>query len=94
MSGSLNIHTRNQFTGLHDKNGKEIYEGDIIQSVNTKGVIEYGKGKFGINWDYGADKQTMLGAWGQVDNLRTMDDDYNSGVVVIGNIYQNPELLK
>lgn len=85
--------TVGQFTGLHDKNVVEIYEWDIIKSGDRTGVIEYGHGKFGINWDYGTDKHTMLGAWGQVDNLRTMCDGYNREIEVIGNIHEHSHLI-
>jgi len=63
-----------QFTGLFDKEGKEIYEGDI--------VIEGYKGKYGtyeVKWNV------------KGFNLGSEDgDEYE----VIGNIYENPELLE
>lgn len=69
-----------QFTGLQDKNGKEIYEGDI----DNKGrVCQYFKklGSFGFKNPKHA-PVTFLGQFNDRGNY------------VIGNIYENPELLK
>jgi hypothetical protein len=70
-----------QYTGLKDKNGKEIYEGDID---NRKRVCEYfpNLGCFGFkNPKYAP--ITFLGQF--IASSRN---------IVIGNIYENPELLK
>lgn len=72
-----------QFTGLHDKNGKEIYEGDILD--NAPQMIR-------ICWD------TIGGKWfgHYVDKKRTSSFWLGSefkNYKVIGNIYENPELL-
>ena len=101
-----------QFTGLRDKNGKEIYEGDIILTQEYKsrpysgraskkrfyGGVEYriGEGNFGVEgkrhlmyeaeWCVkvpgGHDKHSC-GNWGDFFDCE-----------VVGNIYENPELLE
>ncbi len=75
-----------QYTGLHDKNGKEIYEGDIVGidylSYIVTGVVTYStKDAMYIltNTNSIADENEPLG-------------DYKN-LEVIGNTYDNPELL-
>jgi uncharacterized phage protein (TIGR01671 family) len=92
-----------QFTGLRDKNGKEVYEGDIV-SRNVPwaraGAIQFAQGIFGINWDYGQNTDplwlegTMYGSWCGKHNLRPIDDNFmTENMEVIGNIHENQELL-
>lgn len=69
-----------QYTGLKDKNGKEIFEGDVLlASSNDKGLpVEFMDGCF-----------VMMG--GEAGFEWIPRSDYCE---VIGNIYENPELLK
>jgi uncharacterized phage protein (TIGR01671 family) len=77
--------TVGQFTGLHDKNGKEIYEGDIVQTD------DYSKGAFfGINQPV---KHIVI----EYEELSTgmgFRILHKDSAQVIGNIYENPELIK
>lgn len=78
-----------QFTGLHDKNGKEIYEGDILSISNGKavGVVEFQNAQFHLNYI-----KDEFRNWSKSKFL----DEYSSShsQEVIGNIYENPELLE
>ena len=95
-----------QFTGLHDKNGKEIYEGDILMyrnnmSVKNPGVPfdSYHKVCFG-EYDFGEyeDQEDGYGWYKQdidVENYGSSLTPISSDLYeVIGNIHENPELLK
>lgn len=87
VQGEVKTETIGQYTGLKDKNGKEIYEGDIVidREDEVIGDIVWNKEEasfyFSILYENGTYEEEKLNDW--VDVLE-----------VIGNITDNPELLK
>ena len=69
-----------QYTGLKDKNGKEIYEGDVVVCHEYKWVMEYD-----------CPGETVEGVCYLGFGFPTRA--YPEGAEVMGNIYENPELL-
>lgn len=103
--GSINISPfviLMQFIGLQDKNKKDIYEGDIGEVINVDGI----KTRFEIKW--GIHRRDMTSGWTvdipsfcfEIEDFPTYPivNNYKGihdldMVEIIGNIYENPELL-
>ena len=87
-----------QFTGLKDKNGKEIYEGDVVlvpnafydpsegESPNEIKKVDYHAGEFGMDRGKGGDWESLKDYWDGKEGAEDLE--------IIGNIYENPDLLK
>lgn len=92
-----------QFTGLKDKNGKEIYEGDIVKYNKQNLEIRYfdNYGMFGLVGEnsYSSkmiDESKPMGSRGSSTNYKpyVLNEYYQKRIEIIGNIHENPELLK
>ncbi len=80
--------TVGQFTGLHDKNGVEIYEGDIVRATSR-----YDSGNMVIVWDRGEFIQVLCENYATYQPGMGHYSIKNFVKEKIGNIYDNPELI-
>lgn len=78
-----------QFTGVKDKTGKEVYEGDIVRFYDDydeeyKATVVFidGLGAYGVEWD------------GFQSTFNNINEYYSKDFEVIGNIYEDKDLLE
>ena len=88
--------TVGQFTGLKDKDGREIYEGDILQNKHARYILKYDEGEFiAVEITTRAVPDKTGWHWEEIeksvqplkDVLNNIIDDYK--VLVVGNIHDN-----
>lgn len=104
-----------QCTGLKDKNGKLIWENDVVDYFGRKGKVRYECGSFGIvfreiiDWEeieanicpitgcdnslYACENDNFISLWEIMWNFNDIENSIET-IEVIGNIFDNPELLE
>lgn len=78
-----------EYTGIKDKNGSEIFEGDILQVDNNKSIDKWMRGETGEVKFIPARFTLCL----KNGDKKMLTEDFEDCVEVIGNIYDNPDMI-
>lgn len=81
-----------QYTGLNDKNGKKIFEGDIVRYGEICGEVKFGLHE--SNWQIGKHNQGFFVTFPKEYFLRNELGYWRNKIAVVGNVFDNPELLE
>ena len=82
-----------QFTGRIDKNGTEIYDGDILHTRRSSNVIDKRIGLYIVKYDNDLAQYNAYRIGGDEWDNNSLRNVHSNGMVV-GNVYENPELVK
>lgn len=91
--------TVGQYTGLIDKNGVKVFEGDILAYYGVSGCATYSEVKYGEFGGYcstggGTYGWYLAGEFGDIRDLNPDIPDFYNHIEVVGNIHDSPELLE
>ena len=82
-----------QSTGLFDKNGQEIFEGDILTDGHTPGILRNHQA-LGFYMVDEKEKERFLSDTVDTEGFEEAKEFMGNSIEIIGNVYQNPELLE
>lgn len=89
------IISKDQYTGIKDKNSQEIYENDIIKYDDSEDMSNWVSDEIALIINYGYKMVARMRPYEKqvMNNQNILDNNFENCVTIIGNIYENAELL-